>query len=254
LELPVLPDVPAPDRSDILKMEKETMGIYISDHPLRGYEFSLKNSGSHSISQVLEMENPQRVSVAGVLSQVQIRPSQRTGSLVARITLEDFSGQIGGFAFGDTVSKLSGVLEKDKVVVVSGRVKFDERSQATERTPEIQIFEVHELPAPVIVDMDDSVEGRIMISIKAAKVSQLQRLRNLVEQTPGDYEVLIQFINAADAMPIVLLNRVTPTDEFLRGIRRNLDDAEIEIISASGDPVSSVAEDPTSGQKHALVR
>lgn len=254
LELPILPDMPAPDRSDILKMEKETMGIYISDHPLRGYEFSLKSAGSHSISQILEIESPQRVSVAGVLSQVQVRPSQRTGSLVARITLEDFSGQIGGFAFGDTVSKLNGVLEKDKVVVVHGRVKFDERSQSAERVPEIQIFEVQELPPPVVMEMDDSVEGRIMISLKAAKVTQLERLRSLVEQNPGDYEVLIQFVNAVDSMPIVLLNRVSPTEELLRGIRRNLDDADIEIVTSSGDPFVNSSEDPASGQNHPLVR
>ncbi len=254
LELPVLPEVPAPERSDILKMEKETMGIYISDHPLRGYEFSLKNAGSHSCAQVLELENPQRVSVAGVLSQVSVRPSQRTGSLVARITLEDFSGQIGGFAFGDTVSKLAGVLEKDKVVVVSGRIKFDERSQSAERTPEIQIFEVNELPAPVIMDMDDSVEGRIMISIKAAKVSQLERLRSLVENNPGDYEVLIQFVNVADSLPIVLLNRVSPTEQLLRDMRRYLDDAEIEIVSANGNSPGALSEGPTGTQTHALVR
>lgn len=234
LEMPVLPDTPAPDRSDILKMEKETMGIYISDHPLRGYEFSLKQAGSHNCATVLEMENPQRVSVAGVLSQVQIRPSQRTGALVARITLEDFSGQIGGFAFGDTVTKLQGVLEKDKVVVVEGRVKFDERSQATERTPEIQIFEVRELPPPIIGDMDDSVEGRVMVSIKAAKVSQLERVRDIVEANPGNYEVVLNFVNSPTTPPIVLLNRVDLTEEFLRHIRRALDDAEVDVVSASG--------------------
>lgn len=235
LELPVLPETPAPDRSDILKMEKETMGIYISDHPLRGYEFTLRSAGTHNCANVLEMENPQRVSVAGLLSQVQVRPSQRTGALVARITLEDFTGQVGGFAFGDTVSKLQGVLEKDKVVLVEGRVKFDERSQAAERIPEIQIFDVKELPAPVYVESnDDSVEGRIMVNIKLAKVSQLERLRQLVESNPGDYEVVLNFMGANGFSPIILLNRVNPSDEVLRMMRRFLDDAEIDVMSAAG--------------------
>jgi DNA polymerase-3 subunit alpha len=229
LELPVLPNQPEPSRSDILTMEKETMGIYISDHPLRGYEYSLKSAGSHSCAAILELENPTRVAVAGVLSAVSIRPSQRTGSLVARVTIEDFTGAVSGFAFGDTVSKLQSVLVKDKVVLVEGRIKFDERSQATERTPEVQIFDVKELPPPAMVSLDDSVEGRVMISIKSAKVSQLEKLRNTIEGHPGNFEVMLNF-ESQRTEPIVLLNRLDATDEVVRTIRRLLDDADVEVL------------------------
>lgn len=234
LELPTLPAVPEPSRSEILSMEKETMGIYISDHPLRGYEFTLRQAGTHTCAEFLELEQPQRVTVAGVLSQVSIRPSQRTGSLVARITLEDFTGQVGGFAFGDTVTRLNGLLDKDKVVAVHGRLKFDERSQATERTPELQIFEVEELPPPVIPEFDDSVAGRVMLMIKSAKLSELEKLKNLVECNPGDYEVMIAFHNAPSSQPIILLNRVDPTEDFVRTVRRMMDHVEVEVVS-SGD-------------------
>lgn len=234
LELPVLPEVPEPSRSEILSMEKETMGIYISDHPLRGYEFTLRQAGTHTCSEFLELEQPQRVSIAGVLSQVCIRPSQRTGSLVARVTIEDFTGQVGGFAFGETVTKLSGVLEKDKVVAVHGRLKFDERSQATDRTPEIQIFEVEELPPPAIHEFDDSVAGRVMVMIKSAKLSELEQFRNLVEANPGDFEVMLTFSGAPSSQPIILLNRVNPTEHFLRTIRRMISHVEVEVVSSSG--------------------
>jgi len=254
LQLPTLPDVPAPERGDILKMEKETMGIYISDHPLRGYEFTLKQSGTHTCAQILELEQPMKVTVAGVLSQVSIKPSQRTGSLVARLAIEDFTGQIGCFAFGDTVSKFQHVIEKDKVVAITGRIKFDDRPQASERIPEIQVYEVSELAAPVAVQVDDSVAGRIMLRIKSAKEAQLLRVRDIVESNPGDWEVLLQFVQASDSTPVVLLNRVQGTDEVIRQLRRVLDDADIETVSTEGYSAPEVSEDPAQGQKEALVR
>ncbi|MEZ5163706.1 MAG: OB-fold nucleic acid binding domain-containing protein [Fimbriimonadaceae bacterium] len=134
LQLPPLPEQPAPDRREILQMEKETMGIYVSDHPLRGYELSLRQYATHNIATILETEEPIKVTVAGVLSQVSKTVSQRTGTRVCRITLEDFSSAIGGPCFGETAMKFDAELSKDSVVMIQGRVRSDERSNATERT------------------------------------------------------------------------------------------------------------------------
>lgn len=230
LHLPTLPDMPAPERSDILKMEKETMGIYISDHPLRGYEYTLKQFGTHSCASILELEQPAKVTAAGVLANVSIRPSQKSGQLVARLSLEDFTGQISCFAFGDTVSKFQHLLERDRVVALSGRIKFDERPQATERIPELQVFEVAEIPAPLVTEIDDSVAGRIVVQIRSAKESQLMKLREIVEANPGDFEVLLQFTGVSDVHPIVLLHRVSGEEDVVRQIRRAVEDADIEVI------------------------
>ena len=242
LQLPTLPDAPMPDRSDILKMEKETMGIYVSDHPLRGYEFTLRQAATHTCAAVLEQEEPIRVKVAGVLSQVSIRPSQKTGNLVARLAIEDFTGQVNCFAFGDTVTKYQSLLEKDKVVIIGGRVKFDERSQAIERTPELQIFDVEEMGAPMEVSDDESVEGSVMLRIRSATEAQLKWLRGWIDKHPGYHELVIQFQKAKDSSPMVMLKRVRPSEEFLRRIERSLADCDVEVITHAGVMAEEVQE------------
>ncbi len=228
LELPNIPVHPEPDRTEILVMEKETMGIYVSDHPLRGYEHSLREHGTHSCAQFLDLEESIVVTVSGVLSQVDKRLS-RNGNRIARIGLEDFSGVISGFCFGDSVAKLDAVLQKDKVVAVRGKLKFDERSQSSERRPELQIYDVTELPKATVRLFDESVEGSIMIRVDAATKSELTKLREVVESSTGNYEVVLLINGLKDFPPIVLLNRVTPTDEFIRSIRRTLSDCQIDV-------------------------
>lgn len=228
LELPEIPNQSEPDRADLLKMEKDTMGIYVSDHPLRGYEHVLREHGSHSCAQFLEMEDSVVVTVAGVLSQVDKRLS-RNGNRIARVSLEDFTGVISGFCFGDTVSKLDSVLQKDKVVALKGRLKFDERSQSAERKPELQVFEASELPSPTIRVLDDLVEGSVLVRIAAATKTELSKLRDLVMKSSGNYELVLMMNGLKDFPPIVLLNRVNPTEEFLRSVRKLLSDCEIDV-------------------------
>ncbi|MDI9639885.1 DNA polymerase III subunit alpha [Kamptonema cortianum] len=233
LELPHLPDVPAPDRTDLLKMEKETMGIYVSDHPLRGYEHTLRSKATHSCAAIAEIEDVVKVSVAGVLTQVSIRPTQKTGSLIARVTLEDFTGQVSAFTFGETVNKYAHLLEKDKVVVLKGRTKFDERSQATERRAEVQIFEVEDVGAPLELAQDPSVAGSVFVQVTSATVTQLERFKELVHSSPGEYEVIVKFGKGNNAEPLVLLNRVNATDELIRAIERNFEDCDVDLIHNS---------------------
>lgn len=234
LELPTLPAMPEPERGDILKMEKETMGIYVSDHPLRGYEFTLRRAGTHTCAAVLESDDPVKVRVAGVLSQASVRMSPKSGMLVARMVLEDFTGQVNCFAFGETVTKYQGLIEKDRVVVLSGRVKFDERSQATERTPEIQVFEVEEIGAPIERLGDESVAGSVLVTVRSATRSQLEKLKEVVDSSPGDFELVLSFVKAKDQTPVVLLQRVAATDEFVRRVERILEDCTVERLGLAG--------------------
>ncbi|MCU0317192.1 MAG: OB-fold nucleic acid binding domain-containing protein, partial [Fimbriimonadaceae bacterium] len=231
LTYPIVDEMPAPDRSEILQMEKDTMGIYISDHPLRGYDFILRQQVTHDCATLAEAEEPVKVTVAGVLAQVSKTVSQRTGARICRFTLEDFTGQIQGFLYGDQVNKFDDLLVKDKVVKISGRMKFDDRQGATERRAELQVYEIKDLPKPTHLNMgDDSSEGAIWIRIAAATQSQLLRFKEVVEKHPGNNEVVIEFDDQASIPPIVLLNRVSAGDEVLRELRISLERCRVAFV------------------------
>ena len=247
LQLPVIPEQKDFDRNTILNMEKEAMGIYVSDHPLRGYEHVLREHGEVTCSAFQEIEDPRKVTVAGVLSQVS-KTLSRNGNRVARITLEDFSGVVSGFCFGETVNKLETVLSKDKVVAVTGRVKFDERSQATERKPELQIYEIVELPAPDIVALDENVEGTVHITVEAMMLSKLRKMYELVLANKGDYQLVFRVVGSSDGKLILPIQRVSADEGFIRQLRRLMESGRVDVLhqnDAYGPPDRGEAQEPS---------
>ncbi|MBS1708271.1 MAG: DNA polymerase III subunit alpha [Armatimonadetes bacterium] len=229
---PNLPtEVPNPTRSELLKMEKETMGIYVSDHPLRGYERTLASEATHTAAQLQETEESLQATIAGVLASCAKTTSQRTGARMCRMTIEDFTGQMPCFLYGEAVTKYDALLVKDQVVALRGRLKFDERPGMTEKRAELQVFEVKEIAAPVDIDsLDESVAGSILLKVFRATKTQLGALREVVEANPGEYEVVVQFPEARKAQPIVLIHRVAATDNVLRQLRLSVERCEVDVV------------------------
>ncbi|MBL8066290.1 MAG: DNA polymerase III subunit alpha, partial [Chthonomonadaceae bacterium] len=245
LNYPTLPQAEALDRSYTLAMEKEVMGVYLSDHPLRGYERVLIQNVSHSCSAVSELEDGATVKLAGVVSHVREITTRSKGERMATITVEDFSGQASCTLFPATYAKFRGLVQKDSVVRLRGNVSFRERpGSGGDKQCEVLVEEMAYLPAPdPVTTQDDSVRGSVCIRINRASKQELARFNGLVQSNPGDYEVIVQFAEDTKAPPIVLLHRVDPTESFVRSVEKTLSDAKIDIIERMS-PVLSHWEEP----------
>ena len=69
------------------------------------------------------------------------------------------------------------------------------------------------------------------MKLNRATRQQVINLQKLLESCPGNYEVVLQFADAINQDPIVLVHRVSPSDEFLSQARRTLTDAQIDVIA-----------------------
>lgn len=231
LELPVLPDVPAASRSDLLSWEKQVMGIYVSDHPLRGLERALRRVVTHSCGNFSELSDGTRVQMAGVITAVKSRPTKDGGKRL-QITLEDFSGPAPCTLGQNMVDKVGHLVEKDKVVQVKGVVsQFQMRSGET--LTEVRITELAEFQAPLETeDPDDQSEGTVVITIGAAKEEGIAELKRLIARHPGGYRVLIELDLEGNMVPMELLHKVDGSDVFLQAARRCLAKGNVEKIDS----------------------
>ncbi len=232
LEYPDLPDTEPPDRAAVLKMEKEVMGVYVSDHPLRGYQRALRTSSSHSCAATLELEDQTQVRLAGVIANVREIVTKSKGERMASLVLEDFSGQVGCVVFPNTYARLRGTVEKDRVVVLKGTVTHRDRpGSGGEKSVEVMVDSMEALPAPRLDAMDDdAIDGTVAVSIHRATPSQLERFREVVVANPGSYEVVLQFAAVPEADPIVLVHRVDGRDEVIGQLRRALGGGDIRVV------------------------
>ncbi|QJQ95044.1 MULTISPECIES: DNA polymerase III subunit alpha [Halomonadaceae] len=105
--------------------EKETLGLYLTGHPIDEYEQELKRFVSTRISDLKPSREPQRV--AGLVVGMRTMKSKR-GDTMAFVTLDDRTGRIEASLFGELFEQLRGRLDTEQVLIVEGEVSSDDFS------------------------------------------------------------------------------------------------------------------------------
>ncbi|WP_043529319.1 DNA polymerase III subunit alpha [Litchfieldella xinjiangensis] len=105
--------------------EKDTLGLYLTGHPIDEYEHELKRFVSTRISDLKPSREPQRV--AGLVVGMRTMKSKR-GDTMAFVTLDDRTGRIEASLFGELFEQLRGRLDTDQVLIVEGEVSSDDYS------------------------------------------------------------------------------------------------------------------------------
>ena len=126
-----LPDSPSsydqqPEWDDDTRLlgEKETLGLYLTGHPINQYLEELRHFTSCAIVD-LEAERKKIFTIAGLIIGLRVRPNKR-GDKIATITLDDRSGRIEVNLFAETYARFQDLLIRDKVIVVQGEVRYDD--------------------------------------------------------------------------------------------------------------------------------
>ncbi len=122
----VLPELPEWPDKEKLAFEKETVGFYITGHPLDGYRSEIKAVTDTDLAGLHEWNDNQPVRVGGLIKSVKELKSKK-GEPMAFITLEDTTTSAEVVVFPNTFAVCSGLLSSDEPVIVLGTAQKDER-------------------------------------------------------------------------------------------------------------------------------
>jgi DNA polymerase-3 subunit alpha len=123
----VLPDVPPWGERERLGYERETLGFYITGHPLAEHAALLRAATNADTSTLGSPGLPEEVSLGGIVTAV--RPTRtKKGTTMAYVTLEDLHGTVEVIVFPDLYQKAIALLEGGRVLVVSGKPEEGETS------------------------------------------------------------------------------------------------------------------------------
>jgi len=181
-----IPDVPEWERRDMLNFEREMLGLYVSDHPLRGLDDVLGQLSDSSVQSLLDEDGKPDgsvVTVAGMITSVQRKVAKSSGNAYARIELEDRTGSMEIMFFGKVYAPIAGVLAEDLICTIKGRLQRRDDGSVT--------ISAQELKVP---DIDaDGQKGPVILSIPEhrATESTLRELENILINHRGDAEVRI---------------------------------------------------------------
>ena len=174
-----VPDVEF-DKHQKLAFEKEMLGLYVSDHPLMGYEAALRRVAECSVSELLESRDGETKTVGGVVTAL-VRKYTRKGDLMATFVLEDLETSIPAWVFPRTMQDFGSLLTDDAVVVVKGRLD--------NRDDEVKLV-VMEVRRPELVAGATPLE--VLLPLSALTDRTVTRLKEILLDHPGASPVFLR--------------------------------------------------------------
>jgi DNA polymerase-3 subunit alpha len=180
------------DQNDLLRLEKETLGTFLSSHPLAEVKEALRTRVDCSLSSLAEKQDGAWVTVGGIITEFK-RHKSKNGSLMSFATLDDVEGQVEMLVMGKAYEASHEFLAADAIVIVRGRLDHKGRGDTKLVAQEVELFEPteDEVARARAARERDSGPLRLHLEASAFGVSVIEELKTILGHFPGDSEVLL---------------------------------------------------------------
>ena len=194
-----IPKLPERDRADLMAMEKETTGIYISGHPMDDYRSLLRNTHVIPIGDLMDeekhYEDDQIVSVAGIVQNVKMKTT-RNNSMMAYVTVEDDTASVEMLAFSNVLNQYGGYLRENSPVVVTGRLSLrdDKEPQiVVNRARPISDFAQADVQPPEPEKKPKISSGTLYLRLPSESDLRYAKVKAILNMFPGASTVVLYF-------------------------------------------------------------
>ena len=230
-----LPDIPEYPQSELMRMEREVTGLYLSGHPMDEYRSLVKKAGVVNIGEILqdfaredgnlEFADDQQIKVAGIVEAVRTKPT-RNNTLMAYITLDDGSGSIEMLAFQRVIDTSGSYMQVSTPVIATGRL-----SARDEKEPQIvvdmlrPISELLGIVGDAVPGVPLTKEKKLFVKLQSAQSPEYERLKLVHIMFPGREQLVIQF----DDTKKTVGTRCLIHDAFVEELRELLGEKNVVI-------------------------
>ncbi|HJG43544.1 DNA polymerase III subunit alpha [Corynebacterium phoceense] len=187
------------DRKHELALEREMLGLYVSGHPLDGFEEALAEQTDTPLPKILadEVHNGQELVIGGIISAVDRRYSKKDGSPWAIVTVEDHNGaQVDILVFNQVYSLVAPQIVEDNIILAKVNVKIrdDRRSLFCSdiRVPDLGPGGGVGLPL------------RLTMRTEQCTLDTIARLKDVLLKNKGESDVYLTLVNGDESTMMVL--------------------------------------------------
>jgi DNA polymerase-3 subunit alpha len=193
-----LPDVPEYPRRELIAMEHEVTGLYLSGHPMDEYRDAAKSVGAAPIGEIMAdfareegnvvYQDNQTVTLAGVITAAKTKTT-KTNSLMAYITLEDTSGRIEMLAFQRALDSGGGYVQEGMPIIARGRI-----SVRDEKEPQLVVDSIRPLsdldPMPGETPLK---EKKLWVKLPSQNDPRFEYIQLILVMFPGTERLIVYF-------------------------------------------------------------
>lgn len=219
-DLEKVPDIPEWPEGKRLSYEKETLGFYITGHPLARFERLIREFSTTSTNTLSQITNGEEVGLGGIIHSAKRTFTKKEGRRMAVIVLEDLGGSVEVLVYPDTYERVASFIRKDAPVFVRGRADFREEK------PRIVAQNIIPLP-----QVREALAREVHIHLNPMKTEDncLKELRKVLGEFPGQCQVFIH-LETPDQETVIRVGyslKVKPVEKLVEKVEGLLGEGAI---------------------------
>jgi len=189
------------EQAELLAAEKESLGLFISAHPLKEVRAALQTKVDCTLAELHAKRDGEWVTVGGMIVQAK-KIRTKKGDPMVFATLDDLEASTEVLVFGKALAAAGEAVGTDSIVLVRGRVDHKDRDKTCVVAQQVEPFqptpeEVQEAAAEAVRLAAPAPALRLRLDATALPGAVLGELKDLLGGFPGDCEVLIELETSA---------------------------------------------------------
>jgi DNA polymerase III subunit alpha len=206
------------EKSELLKLEKETLGLYVSEHPLAAIRDQLRRKSDCTLAELERRRDGEVVTVGGIVAGLK-QMTTKKGDPMVFATLEDVTGDAEVIAFNSVYANARELLVPDRILVVKGRVDHKQAGETKLIALEVTAFEA----------TPERREVRLKVDARIAGAGLIRELAALVKDFPGEAPVYVEAVTSVGSKLLELgpEYRVQPVPDFFAEAKALLGEAAV---------------------------
>jgi DNA polymerase III subunit alpha len=213
------PEIPAHEfeKNELLRLEKETLGLYVSEHPLNAVRDQLRRKTDASLGELERRRDGEIVTVGGIVSAIK-QVTTKKGEPMVFVRLDDVIGSAECVVFNSVYAASHELLVPDAILVVKARIDHKE-GETKLIAIEVSSFEA----------TPERREVLLRIDAVRARAGLVRELAALVREYPGEAPVVVALETSAGPKTLQLGNeyRVQPGPDFFAEAKALLGEAAV---------------------------
>ena len=205
------------DKPDLLRMEKETLGLYVSEHPLSSLRAELRAKTDATIGELEKRRDGEPVVIGGIVSEVRQLTTKR-GEQMVFLRLDDVTGGIDCLVFAAIYATARDLCVTDRILIIKGRVDHKE-GETKLVAQEVSAFE----------SVAAKREVRLRIDATSAPAGVIRDLASLLRDFPGESPVYVDCVTSQGTQMLRLGSQfqVQPNPDFYAEVKALLGEAAL---------------------------
>ena len=207
------------EKADLLRLEKESLGLYVSEHPLSAIRDQLRRRTDCTLVELERRREGETVVAGGIVASLRTTTTKK-GEPMAFVQLEDVTGSVEVVVFNSTYAAARDLLVEDAVLVVKGRV--DHKQQGETKLVALEVTRFEATP--------ERREVRLQVDARSAPAGVIRELALVVRDFPGEAPVYVDLVTSVGPRLLELGPdyRVDPQPDFFASVRHLLGAASVQ--------------------------